>query len=99
MKFAAIFVSIFVALIAALWIAFVRAPPPHEVCARKADILRAEAGDDHGDAVERLLDQYRLGCRKQAEALLKLRGKLVYARHAKCVRAARTLSDAERCGG
>ena len=57
-----------------------------------------EAGNEHGEAVEHLLDQYRLGCRKQAEALLQLRGKLVYARHAKCVMAARTLTDAERCG-
>lgn len=98
MKLAATFVTLFLALLAALWIAFVRAPPPHEVCQRKADILRAEAGNEHGEAVERLLDQYRLGCRKQAEALLQLRGKLVYARHAKCVMAARTLSEAERCG-
>lgn len=98
MKLAVTFVTLFLALLAGLWIAFVRAPPPHEVCQRKADILRAEAGGEHGEAVDNLLDQYRLGCRKQAEALLQLRGKLVYARHAKCVMAARTLADAERCG-
>lgn len=98
MKLVVTFVSLSIALLAALWIAFVRAAPPHEVCQRKADILRAEAGADHGDAVERLLDQYRLGCRKQAETLLQLRGKLVYARHARCVMAARTLAEAERCG-
>ena len=98
MKYAVTFVSLFAALIAALWLAFVRAPPPHEVCQRRADILRSEAGGDHGDAVERLLDQYRLGCRKQTEALLRLRGQLVYARHARCIIAARTRAEAEACG-
>lgn len=98
MKLAATIVALLVALLVGLWIAFVRAPAPHEVCARKAEILRAEAGSEHGEAVETLLDQYRLGCRKQAETLLRLRGKLVYARFARCVMQARTFAEAETCG-
>lgn len=99
MKLAATIVALLVALLAALWIAFVRAPPPHEVCAHKAEILAAEASSAHNEAAQALLDQYRLGCRKQAETLLQLRGKLVYARHARCVMAAKTFAEAEGCGG
>lgn len=97
MKIAATIALVLVAAVAALWFAFVRAPAPQVICQHKADILLAEAGGQHDDAVANLLDQYRLGCSKQAENLLRLRGKLVYARHARCVMAATTLSDAERC--
>lgn len=98
MKIAATIVLVLAAVLTGLWIAFVSAPPPHEVCQRKAQILLTETGGEHGEAVENLLDQYRLHCRKQTEKLLQLRGKLVYARHAKCVLAATTLNEAERCG-
>lgn len=97
MKIAATIALVLAAVIAALWLTYVRAPPPQVICQRKADILLAEAGDQHGDAVSHLLDQYRLGCVQQADTLLRLRGKLAYARHARCVMAATTLSEAERC--
>lgn len=98
MRVAAVILLVLTAGAAALWFAFVVAPPPHEVCQHKADILVAEAGGAHDDAVANLLDQYRINCRKQAEKTLQLRGKLVYARMAKCVMAAKTLNEAERCG-
>jgi hypothetical protein len=95
-----VFAAIVLALTAAIvvfWLAFVRAPPPQAICQHKADILLAEASGKHDDAAANLLDQYRLGCTKQAENLLRLRGKLAYARHARCVMAATTTNDAERC--
>jgi hypothetical protein len=88
---------VLVAAVVAFWLGFVRAPPPQVICQHKADILLAEASGQHDDAVANLLDQYRLGCTKNAENLLRLRGKLAYARHARCVIAATTTNDAERC--
>jgi hypothetical protein len=47
---------------------------------------------------QNLLDQLRLQCVKEKRKLLQLRGKIVYARQAKCIMAATTLGAAETCG-
>ena len=98
MKLAAVITLVLAAVVGVLWFLFVVAPPAHEVCQHKSDILVAEAGGAHDDAVANLLDQYRLSCRKQADKTLQLRGKVAYARWAKCVMGSKTLSEAERCG-
>ena len=98
MRIAAAVLLLIALVLAGLWIAYVRAPAPELVCEHKIAITLAEAGDQHGGAVDNLLDQLRLQCVKEKRKLLQLRGKIVYARQAKCIMAAATLSDAERCG-
>ena len=98
MRLAAVIVLVLAAIVGALWFQFVVAPPAHEVCQHKSDVLVAEASGAHDEAVANLLDQYRLSCRKQADKTLQLRGKIAYARWAKCVMGSKTLSEAERCG-
>jgi hypothetical protein len=98
MKIAGVVLLLIALTLAGLWMAYVRAPAPEAVCEHKIAITLAEAGDQHGPAVDNLLDQLKLQCVKEKHKLLQLRGKIVYARQAKCIMAATTLSDAERCG-
>ncbi len=98
MRIAALVLLLIALVLAGLWIAYVRAPTPEAVCEHKIAITLAEAGEQHGDAVGNLLDQLKLQCTKEKRKLLQLRGKIVYARQARCIMAATTLSDAERCG-
>ena len=98
MKIAGAVLLLIALTLAGLWLAYVRAPEPELVCQHKISITLAEAGQQHGEAVDNLLDQLKLQCVKEKRKLLQLRGKLVYARQAKCILAATTLSEAERCG-
>lgn len=98
MKIAGLVVSLIAIVLATLWMLYVRAPAPEAVCEHKIAITLAEVGDQHGDAATNLLDQLRLQCVKEKRKLLELRGKIVYARQAKCIMAATTLSAAESCG-
>jgi hypothetical protein len=98
MKIAGLVLLLLALVLGGLWIAYVRAPEPELVCDHKIAITLAEVGDQHGQAVENLIDQLRLQCVKEKRKLLQLRGKIAYARQAKCILAASTLSAAERCG-
>lgn len=98
MKIAGLVLSLIALVLATLWTLYVRAPAPEVVCEHKIAITLAEVGDQHGDAATNLLDQLRLQCVKEKRKLLELRGKIVYARQAKCIMAATTLSAAESCG-
>ncbi len=98
MKIAVLVLLLLAAVLSGLWIAYVSAPEPETVCDHKIAITVAEAGTQHGGAVENLVDQLRLECVKEKRKLLQLRGKIVYARQAKCIMRATTLSAAERCG-
>ena len=98
MKIAGLVVSLITIVLATLSMLYVRAPAPEAVCEHKIAITLAEVGDQHGDAATNLLDQLRLQCVKEKRKLLELRGKIVYARQAKCIMAATTLSAAESCG-
>lgn len=98
MKIAGIVLLLLVGLLTGLWFAYVRAPAPHEVCQRKADLVLADTRGEHAEAASSLVDHFRLTCTRQAETLLQFRGKLAYARFARCVMAAPTFDDAERCG-
>lgn len=97
MKLAAIVVTVLLAAVVALWLVFVRAPVSHEVCQRKIDLVLAGAAG-HPEAAASLVDHIRLTCPAQADILLQFRGKPAYARYARCVMAAETFEDAERCG-
>jgi len=98
MKIAGLVLMLLALVLGGLWIAYVSAPEPEQVCEHKIAITLAEAGDQHGPAVDNLLDQLKLQCVKEKRKLLQLRGKIVYARQAKCILAATTLSAAEKCG-
>ncbi len=98
MKIAGLVVLSLALLLTGLWFIFVRAPAPEAVCEHKMAITLAEAGDQHGPALANLLDQIKLQCVKDRRTLLQLRGKIAYARQARCILAATTLSESERCG-
>ena len=79
------------------WLGWVRAPSPEEVCAHKIGLVTATADSDQTEARDALIGQYEATCVIAARRKIQLRGKLVYAEFAKCVTAATSLSDAERC--
>lgn len=98
MKIAGIVTIVIALILVGLWLAFVRAPAPQVVCEHKLAITLAESGGQHAAAMENLLDRIQADCVKEKVKLLQLRGKIAYARQAKCILAATTLSEAERCG-
>lgn len=94
MRWIALSLSVFVATIAVLWMIFVQAPNPAQVCEHKVALTLAEAqGLDAGP----LLEQLKVGCVKSAQSKIKMRGRIKYANYAKCVMAATDLESAERC--
>ncbi|MBL9099370.1 MAG: hypothetical protein JNL82_00345 [Myxococcales bacterium] len=98
MKIAGIVTTVIALILVGLWLAFVRAPAPEEVCAHKSAIALAETRGEYAAAAENLIDRINADCVKERRKLLQLRGKIAYARQAKCILAATTLSEAERCG-
>ncbi|MBA3548036.1 MAG: hypothetical protein H0T76_16265 [Nannocystis sp.] len=98
LKIAGLVVLVLALVLTGLWFMYVQAPPPELVCEHKMAITLAEAGEQRGPAVENLLDQLKLKCVKDKRTLLQLRGKIAYARQARCILAATTLSESERCG-
>ena len=98
MKIAGLVVLALILALTGLWFIYVQAPPPELVCEHKQAIILAEAGGQRGPAVENLLDQLKVKCVKDKRTLLQLRGKVAYARQARCIMAATTLSESERCG-
>ena len=79
------------------WLGWVRAPSPQEICAHKIELVLETTGPEQREGAEALISRLELNCVQAAQNKIKLRGKLVYARYAKCVIAAQTLMDAERC--
>ena len=98
MKIAGLVLLLIALVLGGLWMAYVSAPEPEVVCEHKIAITLAEVSDQHGQAVDNLIDQLKLQCTKEKRKLLQLRGKVAYARQARCILAATTLSAAERCG-
>ena len=79
------------------WLGWVRAPSPEQVCKHKIELVIATAGQDQSEGAGALIGQLEAKCITAVERKIRLRGKIVYAEYAKCVVAATTLSDAERC--
>lgn len=98
MKIAGIVTTVIALILVGLWLAFVRAPDPEVVCEHKTAITLAESRGEYAAAMENLLDRIKADCVKEKRKLLQLRGKVAYARQAKCILAATTLSEAELCG-
>lgn len=86
-------------LLFALWWTFVRAPPPAEVCRHIIDVTMREAGASElapasQDALMRSLEER---CVTHKLDKIQLRGRVVYAKYAKCVLDSDNLADIERC--
>ena len=94
---AVIFVAISAVAVLVFWIGWVRAPSPHEVCKHKIELVLETAGEGQDEGAGALVGQLEATCISTVERKIRLRGKVVYAKYAKCVTAATTLSDAERC--
>jgi hypothetical protein len=98
MKIAGIVTTVIALILVGLWLAFVRAPSPDAVCAHKLALAQAETDGQHPAATENLLDSIQAHCTKERQKLLQLRGKIAYAKQAKCILAATTFAEADRCG-
>lgn len=79
------------------WLGWVRAPSPEQICKHKIELVIETVGEDQTEGAEALIGQLEAKCVAAAERKILLRGKLVYAEYAKCVMAAGSLMDAERC--
>jgi hypothetical protein len=79
------------------WLGWVRAPSPEQICRHKIELVIATVGQDQTEGAEALIGQLEAKCVEAAKRKIQLRGKLVYADYAKCVIAAQSLMDAERC--
>jgi hypothetical protein len=86
-------------LLFALWWIYVRAPGPEAVCRHIVTVTMQEAGDSElspasQDALVRSLEER---CIQHKLDIVQLRGRIVYAKYAKCVLASTRLADIERC--
>ncbi len=92
-------VSAAVAGLAILWLAYVRAPGPIEVCAHIIDVTHRES-DAVGlapDTQAMLDDSLHQRCLQHKHDKIQLRGRIAWARYAKCVLAAEDLRTIGRC--
>lgn len=79
------------------WLGWVRAPAPEQVCKHKIELVIDTVGEQQTEGADALIGQLEAKCVSNVQRKIQLRGKLVYAKYAKCVMSATTLADAERC--
>jgi hypothetical protein len=79
------------------WLGWVRAPSPEQICKHKIELVISTVGEEQTEGADALIGQLEGKCVTAAERKILLRGKIVYAEYAKCVMAAQSLMDAERC--
>jgi hypothetical protein len=87
------------ALVFALWWSYVRAPVPERVCERIVGVSLQDASDRglSVDSRAKMAEMIGKRCQKLELDRIQLRGRLVYAEHAKCVMAASSLAEINRC--
>jgi hypothetical protein len=87
------------ALLFAGWWGWVRAPLPDRVCDHVVEITLRDAGDAAitEKTRERMVEQIGMRCQQLEADRIQLRGRLVYAEHAKCVMRSATLAEINRC--
>ena len=92
------FLLVVVALVAA-WYTFVSAPAPEQVCRHIMAITLAEADEQAmaADTRNALLERLELQCIQHKKDKIALRGRIAYARYARCVVDAKTLRAIEDC--
>lgn len=88
-----------VGLVFALWFVYVRAPGPHDVCRHIIEVTMRESADQGvgGDGQNAVVSQLEERCVQQKLDKIQLRGRVVWARYAKCVMAASDLDTVFRC--
>jgi hypothetical protein len=79
------------------WFGWVRAPAPEAICRHKVELVVGTVGAEQAEGADALVSQLELRCVEGATTKIRMQGKLVYARYAKCVMAASTLDQAEQC--
>jgi hypothetical protein len=90
-------VALAVIAVGVFWFGWVRAPSPQDICQHKVELVFGTVGEDQREGAEALVGQLEVKCVEAAKKKIQLRGKIVYADYAKCVIAATTLDEAERC--
>ena len=92
-------VMVLVLAVVGFYLAFVRAPSPVVVCQHIIDVTVAEAGEQamSKDTQQTLLERMKQQCIEHKQNKLQLRGRLAYARYARCVVSSTTLRDIEAC--
>ncbi|PRP98814.1 hypothetical protein ENSA7_64460 [Enhygromyxa salina] len=96
-KVSVILLGLMIVGVFVFWFGWVHAPTPEQVCQHKIQLVHETVGEDQTDGAEALVGQLEANCVIAANRKIQLRGKLVWAEYAKCVTAATTLADAERC--
>ena len=90
---------LFVGTLVLLWAIFVRAPGPEAVCEHIVEVTLQEASsaDMSVESEASLVAGLQERCIEHKLDKIQLRGRVKYAKYAKCVMAASTLLDVESC--
>ena len=80
-----------------LWFAYVDAPDPEAVCDRIVEMTYEEGATHDPKSVDALVSRVRDGCVRSKSKIIQYRGKIEWARYAKCVMSAENLNAAEGC--
>ncbi len=99
MKWVSIAALVLVVTAFGLWLVYVRAPAPAEVCDHIVEITLQET-QAHGLKMESealVLGNIKESCIKHKLDKIQLRGRIKYATYAKCVVAASDLATIEAC--
>lgn len=88
-----------VALLFGLWFAFVRAPGPQEICRHIIDVtMRAASAQDVGpEGQDAAIAQLEAKCVQHKLDKIQLRGRVVWAKYARCVMGSDDLDTIWRC--
>jgi hypothetical protein len=86
-------------LLFAGWWGWVRAPVPDRLCDHVVEVTLRDASDASitPGTRDRMAEQIGMRCQKLEADRIQLRGRLVYAEHAKCVMRSATLAEINRC--
>ncbi len=85
------------AVLGILWMIYVAAPGPEEVCDHIVDLTYQAAGDDRREAAESQVERLQERCVEDKQTKIQLRGKIEWKTYATCVMEAADLEAAERC--
>ncbi|MBK8234443.1 MAG: hypothetical protein IPN32_10570 [Deltaproteobacteria bacterium] len=88
-----------VGLLFGLWWAFVRAPGPADVCEHIVEVTLRESGGAAmtPESESAVIGQLRERCMQHKLDKIQLRGRVAWARYAKCVMASDDLDGVWRC--
>ncbi|MCA9683600.1 MAG: hypothetical protein KC431_08115 [Myxococcales bacterium] len=73
-------------------------PAPAEVCDHVVDLMKKELGEQVGAMSDDDIKEIKDTCVKDAEKEKEMKGALEYNKEAKCVMAAASLADLDKCG-